>query len=135
MRMTAHQLALHRLKTGRRPVEREADLHAMIAAELKARRIYFVHSRMDKAATNGIGTTDFIIALPGGTTLWIEAKTAKGKLSREQSSVALLLNIARHHHFVVRSMPEFLETLNAFPAAVTTSRHLAGDTRSISESK
>ena len=111
MRMSAQQLAMHRLKTGQRPVERESDLHNLIAAELKARRIYFVHSRMDKAATNGIGTTDFIIALPGGKTLWVEAKTAKGKLSREQSGVALLLKIARHHHTVVRSMPEFLEQL------------------------
>ena len=97
------------------PAEREKDLHADIIAELKALRIYFVHSRMDKAHTNGIGTTDFILALQNqdGTprTVWLEVKTAKGKLSREQSGVEMLLKIANHEHHVVRSLKEFLDIL------------------------
>lgn len=112
MRLTTRQLAELRHRRGKVPIEREADLHSLIVAELKARRLYFVHSRMDKAHTNGIGTTDFIIALPEGKTLWVEAKTPKGKLSREQAGVALLLQIAGHRHAVVRSHAEFINALD-----------------------
>lgn len=111
MRLTSSQLAAIHLRNGSKPVEREADLHALIIAELKARRIYFVHSRMDKAPTNGIGCPDFIIFLDGGKTLCVECKTAKGKLSREQSGVAMLLKISGHKHDVVRSFPEFQQLL------------------------
>ena len=110
MRMTSKQFAEYRVRTGAK-VEKESDLHAAIIAELKARRIYFVHSRMDKAHTNGIGTTDFILAMSGGKTLWLEVKTAKGKLSREQAGVALLLTIAGHNHKVVRTFKDFTEAI------------------------
>jgi len=111
MRWTKEQLAIHQRRTSSAPVTVEKDLHADIIAELKARRIYFSHSQMHKAHTNGIGTPDFIIAMPGGRTLWCEIKTAKGKLTREQSGVALLLKIANHEHYVVRSLNDFLEIL------------------------
>ena len=115
MRLTTAQLHKLQIRSGEKPVEREADLQSAIVAELKARRIYFVQSRMDKAPTNGIGTPDFIIALPDGKALWIECKTAKGKLSREQAGVALLLKIAGHRHEVVRSMPEFFLVMENVP--------------------
>ena len=111
MSITAKQFAQLQLKRGQRQPERESDLHNLIAADLRARRIYFTHSRMDKAATNSIGTTDFIIALPGGVTLWMEVKTAKGKLSREQSGVALLLKIAGHRWACVRSFEDYLREI------------------------
>lgn len=108
MKFTSEQLALRQIRLGLKPVEREADLQSLIVAELKARRLYFVQSRMDKAPTNGIGTPDFIVALSGGKTLWIECKTAKGKLSREQAGIGMALKILKHHHVVVRSFPDFL---------------------------
>jgi hypothetical protein len=111
MKISAEQFAKLQLRKGAAPVTREADLHELIGRELKARRIYFVHSRMDRASTNGIGTTDFIIALPQGRTLWIEAKTAKGKQTREQAGVELLLRIAGHRHAVVRSFKEFTDAM------------------------
>jgi VRR-NUC domain len=115
MRWTKEQLSIHNRRTNAAPVTVEKDLHADIIAELKALRIYFVHSRMDKAHTNGIGCPDFILALQNedGTprTVWIEVKTAKGKLTREQSGVAMLLKIANHEHHVIRSLKEFLEIL------------------------
>ena len=99
------------IKRGERPVEKEKDLHALIIAELKRRRIYFVHSRFDKAATNGIGCPDFIIAKNGGATLWLEVKGAKGKLTRDQSGVAMLLRIAGHRWVMVKTFSEFLEAM------------------------
>ena len=107
--------AMQRRIKPNQPVAREKDLHADIIAELKALRIYFVHSRMDKAHTTGIGCPDFILALQNADgsprTVWIEVKTAKAKLTREQAGVALLLKIANHEHHVVRNLAEFLELL------------------------
>jgi hypothetical protein len=49
--------------------------------------------RLDKRATGKPGTPDFIVALPGGKTLWIELKSADGTLSVPQA--ATFKNLAR----------------------------------------
>lgn len=92
-------------------VDRERDLHEQTTAELTRRRLYFVHSRMDRAATNGAGTPDYIVAMPDGVTLWLELKTRVGKLSAEQQTAKHLLERSGHRHFIVRSFSQLLEVL------------------------
>lgn len=92
-------------------VEREKDLHDAILAHCRFRGWPVVHSRMDVPQTAGVGTPDFVIALPEGRTVWVEAKSAKGKLSSEQRAwIATLIRVGHTAH-VVRSMEEFKEVL------------------------
>ena len=93
-------------------VDREADLHDAILAECHRRGFYVVHSRMDLPSTNGLGTPDFIIAMPGGQTLWVECKTRTGKLTREQLGAKVFLEKNGHPHFIVRSVTEFNNAVN-----------------------
>ncbi len=85
----------------------ESDLHKAIEAELKRRRWYYVHSRMDKRTTTQLGVTDFIVAIPGGKTLWCEAKRKGGKLSQEQNITRHILLASGHWHEVVYSIEQF----------------------------
>lgn len=89
-------------------VDKESKLHAQILEECKGRGWPVHHARMDRPATCGVGTPDFAIALPNGRTVWIEAKSKTGKLSREQA--AWIAALRRHGHAaeVVRSMSEFI---------------------------
>jgi VRR-NUC domain len=108
-----------RLARGRKPVEtpeaggcdRESKLHEQTVQELRRRRVYFVHSRMDRPSTNNVGTPDFIVAMPNGKTLWLELKTATGKLSPEQQTAQHLLKTACHEHHIVRSYKQLLDVL------------------------
>ena len=61
------------------PATNEGQLHDEILAWCRAKGFPVVHSRMDRPSTSGIGTPDFVVALPKGQTVWVEAKTAKGK--------------------------------------------------------
>lgn len=67
-----------------------------------------VHSRMDVPQTAGIGTPDFVVALPGGLTAWVEAKTAVGKVRPEQAAWMAALRAHGHRAEIVRSFPEFV---------------------------
>lgn len=90
----------------------ESDLHKAIVAELKHRRWYFVHSRMDRPTTTQLGVVDFIVALPNGKTLWCEAKRKGGKLTQEQTITRHILVASGHWHEVVYSIEEFIEIIN-----------------------
>lgn len=89
----------------------ERRLHEQIEADLKIRRWYYVHSRMDAPTTTALGTVDFIIAAPNGITYWIEAKTSNGKLTKEQNIAQHILKALNHKHFVVHSYKEYLEVV------------------------
>lgn len=90
----------------------EGDLHEQIERELKRRGLYYVHSRMDMRTTTAKGVPDFIVAARQGVTLWIEAKTAKGKLRTEQIGAQQWLEAFGHKARVVRSFQEFLNLIN-----------------------
>lgn len=89
-------------------VAREADLHDDILAYCRAKGWPVVHSRMDVPQTAGIGTPDFVVALPGGLTAWVEAKAAAGKVRPEQAAWMAALRAHGHRAEIVRSFPEFL---------------------------
>jgi hypothetical protein len=58
------------------------------------------------------GLPDVILALPGGVTLWIELKSQKGRLKKEQKQIALQLMACGHRWYQVRSYKRFLEIVN-----------------------
>ena len=91
--------------------ESESDLHDQILAYCRQHHCYVVHSRMDRATTNAVGVPDFIIALPEGRTIWIEAKSKKGKLTPAQNGVRIALSSLGHTWTCVRSFQEFLEAI------------------------
>jgi hypothetical protein len=115
-RVDAHQAKFtpaHRQPDDVQGVKMEGDLHDKIEEELKRRRWYYVHSRMDKPTTTEVGVTDFIIAIPENDkrrprTLWLEAKRHGAKLTKEQNIVRHILVAAGHWHEVVYSMKQFL---------------------------
>lgn len=86
----------------------ERDIHAQIEDECRRRGWYFVHARVDKPTTIGIGTPDFIIAREDGKTLWIEVKTSTGKMTPEQAATAAWLKKLGHKWAIVRSFDEFI---------------------------
>jgi hypothetical protein len=91
---------------------READLHDAILAFCHAKGWPVVHSRMDVPATCGVGTPDFVVALPAGRVVWVEAKAATGKLRPEQAAWLAALRAVGHRAEVVRSIPEFLNLVS-----------------------
>lgn len=117
MRMSLAEYLAHeaRLKpkspTTSEGVEREADLHDQIEKECRRRGWPFVHSRMDRRTTTAVGTVDFVIAAGNGRTLWIEAKGAKTKVTREQAATIHWLNTLGHAAAIVHSLDEFHEFL------------------------
>ena len=52
----------------------------------------------------GLGTPDFIVAAPGGVTLWIECKTKTGSLSKEQQQFGDKVRSLGHRWALVRSL-------------------------------
>lgn len=99
-------------KTTGELVDVESNLHDEILAYCRQHHCYVVHSRMDRATTNAVGVPDFIVALPGGRTIWIEAKSKKGKLTPAQNGVRIALNSLGHRWACVRNFGEFLEACN-----------------------
>lgn len=92
-------------------VKLEADLHDSILDHCRAKGWPVVHSRMDRPATCGVGTPDFAIAMPGGVTLWIEAKAAKGKQTPAQLAWMAALRRVGHRFVLARSMGDVLEAI------------------------
>ena len=86
----------------------ESELHQLILDNCRVRGFRVLHARMDRPATCGVGTPDFVIALPGGRTLWVEAKARKGKLTSEQQAWMAALRVLGHRALVVRSFEEFI---------------------------
>jgi len=99
---------------GGEPVELEKGLHFEIMKYCDApeRRWYYVHSRMDKRSTTRLGTPDFVIALPTGRTLWIEAKARREKPSEEQLCTLAVLRKLGHEAVVVYNMADFLKVVD-----------------------
>ena len=91
--------------------QREGILHDQVLSYCRAQGWPVVHSRMDMPTTTGIGTPDFVIALPGGRTLWIEAKSRKGKPTPAQLAWMALLRKLSHHTAIVRSLHEIIQQI------------------------
>lgn len=91
----------------------ESKLHEQIIEACKQRGFYYVHSRMDRRTTTALGVVDFIVALDGGRTLWVEAKAGKRKPTREQAGTLLWLEQLGHKAVVCRSLTDFLNAVDS----------------------
>ncbi len=89
----------------------ESKLHEQIIEHCRSRGWYFVHSRTDRRTTTAIGVPDFMLALPGGVTWWVEVKRKGNKPTRAQASVGIMLCALGHHHATVFSFEEFLNKI------------------------
>jgi hypothetical protein len=63
---------------------------------------------MDLPTTTAKGVPDFIIAMDGGRTLWVEAKAKGGKLKTEQACWLSALGSKGHLAFTVWGFEDFL---------------------------
>jgi hypothetical protein len=95
-------------KASTKAATRESLLHDAILAECRARGLRVIHSRMDRASTVAVGAPDFVIALVGARTLWIECKSAHGVLRHDQAAWIATLQSLGHEAHVIRSIEEFI---------------------------
>lgn len=87
-------------------------LQDKIEQECRQRQWAFARTRMDKATTYTMpGVPDFIIAMLGGRTLYVEVKTRTGKQSPAQKGFQVLLEMNGHEYHLVRSFAEFLTAI------------------------
>ena len=91
--------------------KREADLHAQIFDECRRRGWIALHGSMAERTCRTLGEPDFVLICDNGRVLFVEAKTAKGKLSlAQQAMIAHAAKLGTTIH-VVRSMEEFFKIL------------------------
>jgi hypothetical protein len=119
MRLTLEQYLMHeaRMTAGQHnsvPAGgSERDLHEQILAECRSRGWIAIHSRMDRPATVAIGSPDFVILADRGRVFIIEAKSAKGKLTKEQAALRCWAEKLGHTIHLMRSYEEFVMLLTA----------------------
>lgn len=89
--------------------EQESELHAAIIDYCREERIVCLHGSMAHRTFRLKGEPDFILAMPKGRTVYVEAKTRTGKLTPDQAAVKHVLEMNGHTYWLVRSFSEFLE--------------------------
>lgn len=68
----------------------ERDMHVEFIEWLRAREIFFIHSRMDRPSTIGVGDPDFVL-LHGGKGCAVEFKRPSKRLSQAQAERLAML--------------------------------------------
>lgn len=91
----------------------ESVLHSEILRECEVRGWLSFHGDMTRRTGRTLGEPDFIIAVPGGLTLWVECKTSTGQLSEDQARIQTRLRSMYHRHYVIRSISEFRSLANS----------------------
>lgn len=117
MRMTLADVLAHQAKHSKASPQdapkaatgdREDVLHNAIIAHCKQRGWIYFHGSTAHRAARTVGEPDFTLLLPAGRVLFVECKTAVGKLSPEQLGLKLWAEKLGHEIHTVRSMSEFL---------------------------
>lgn len=85
----------------------EKNLHDKIEDDLRRRRWFYEHNRMDMATTGALGETDFTIAAPLGVSAWLEVKRKGKKLTKEQNIARHCLLALGHLWFLIYSMEDY----------------------------
>jgi len=101
--------------------ESERQLHEDILAECRRRGWIAIHSRLDRPSTTVIGSPDFVVCADRGRVYFIEAKTARGKLSKQQMALRCWASKLGHTIHIIRSFEQFLTLISAEPTATSTS--------------
>ena len=90
---------------------KESDLQAKIERYCRDHGFYFFHDRSREQ--NAKGFPDLVIAMPAGRVLWLELKSAKGRLRPEQKQVRLMLLALGQEWYEVRSYRQFVEIVQS----------------------
>jgi hypothetical protein len=69
-------------------------------------RLWSTWQRTNRPTSGKVGQPDFIIALPGAKSLWLEFKAPGNSLSKEQQSTLALLGALDHRAVVVYAADE-----------------------------
>jgi hypothetical protein len=93
-------------------ITREKDLHGLIFDECRRRGWIALHGSMSERSHRTLGEPDFTILRDGGRVLFVECKTARGKLSPDQLAIKAWAEKLGHTVHIVRSMEEFLAIIN-----------------------
>lgn len=88
-------------------VTNESELHNEIIAYCKSKGWIYLHGSMAHRTFRTLGEMDFTILADKGRVFFVEAKTAKGKLSTEQLGFAMHAQKLGHEVKLVRSMEDF----------------------------
>ncbi len=90
------------------PCGSEADLHYEIMDECRRRGWQFLHGSMSERTHRTLGEPDFTVLANGGRVLFVECKSAAGKLTKEQQVFKAQAERNGHVVHVVRSFKEFM---------------------------
>lgn len=90
---------------------RERDLHDQVIAYCRAQGWLVHHSRMDRPATCGVGSPDFIIFLPRGRVLCVECKVGKRKPNSEQQAWLAAVRALGHFGVVAWSLKDVVDEI------------------------
>lgn len=108
--LSGHSRQIEGQKVSRADPGKESDLQAKIERFLTSKGWYFFHDR--SRGSNAKGQPDLVVALPSGRVLWLELKSAKGRLRAEQKQVRLMLLALNQEWHEVRSFKQFLAIVN-----------------------
>ena len=86
---------------------KESDLQGKIERYCRDHHWFFFHDRSREC--NAKGFPDLVIAMPAGRVVWLELKSARGKLRPEQKQVRLMLLALGHEWYLCRSFKHFIE--------------------------
>jgi hypothetical protein len=92
----------------------EIEIHNQIKAYLSRNNIRYLYASPNKRSTLPVGFPDITILLIGGRMLFLEVKTANGKLSPEQIDWQTYLTSIDHLHYVVRSYDEAIAIIKNY---------------------
>lgn len=112
--LLAHSHEIGGQKVSKADPGKEIDLQGKIERFCRDHGFYLFHDRSRKQ--NAPGFPDFVIALPGGRVVWLELKSARGRLRPEQKKVRLMLLALGHEWHEVRSYRQFLGIVNGVNA-------------------
>lgn len=90
---------------------RESVLHRQILHECSRRGFVALHGAMHRKTARTAGEWDFVILLPDGRTIHVEAKTGSGKLSDDQERLHGKAWELGHTVYVVRSLEDLKSVL------------------------
>jgi hypothetical protein len=94
------------------PLEKKLHRDIIDHCDKQWPRWKYIHSRTDKPTRNEPGVPDFVIALPQGRTLYVEAKRPGQKPSLAQLGWHAEMAKLGHTVYVVHDLKEFLSVLS-----------------------
>ena len=93
------------------PPASESSLHNQVREYCRLRKWVCLTGSMAHRTHRTVGEPDMAVLADNGVVLWIECKTAKGKLSPAQQAMKHWMETLGHTMHVIRSMDDFTSIL------------------------